>query len=253
MAKKKPVAKQKPVDNTIYKAMIDMAIVAVVFVILQIIEKNYQDFNTFTEWNNAFGLITAISAVLAIAGGITALIGRKNKTLRNVALAVGVSFALISAGSFQLYIKWFTALPLLNFVTIAGGCLYLIWILYPHDFFLISLLSVLSGAAFYRHGQAGASNMSTTGLYVILLLLTAAVLVLTFLAAKKGGLVSIRNKHLRLFMGKKAAMPLYLACSINAACLLASLLLGAGFAFYCVYAAVGGFFVAACYYTMGLN
>ncbi len=250
MAKRKPAAKQKPVDNTIYKAMIDMAIVAVVFVILQIIEKNYQDFNTFTEWNNAFGLITIISAVLAIAGGITAIIGRKNKTLRNVALAVGVSCALISAGSFQLYIKWFTALPLLNFVTIAGGCLYLIWILYPHDFFLISLLSVLSGAAFYRHGQAGASDVS---LYVILLLLTAGVLALTVIAAKKGGLVTIRSKTLRLFVGKKAAMPLYLACSINAACILAALLMGAGFAYYCVYAAVGGFFVAACYYTMGLN
>ena len=253
MAKRKPIAKQKPVDNTIYKAMIDMGIVAVVFVLLQIIEKHYQDFNTFTQWNNAFGIITIISAVLAIAGGVTALIGRKNKTLRTVALAVGISCGVISAGCFQLYIKWFTALPLLNFVNIAAGCLYLIWILYPHDFFLISLLSVLSGAAFYRHGQAGVSNVSTTGLYVILLLLTAGVVALTVCAAKKGGLVTIRNKALRLFVGKKAAMPLYLACSINAACLLAALLLGAGFAYYCVYAAVGGFFVAACWYTMGLN
>jgi signal transduction histidine kinase len=220
------------------------------FVLLQIIEKNYQDFNTFTEWNNAFGIITIISAVLAIAGGVTALIGRKNKTLRNVALTVGVSSGVISAFSFQLYIKWFTALPLLNFVTIAGGCLYLIWILYPHDFFLISLMSVLSGAAFYRNGQ---TSRAATGLYIILLLFTAAVLALTVLASKKGGLISVKGKTLRLFVGKKAAMPLYLACSINAACILAALLLGASFAYYCVYAAVGGFFVAACWYTMGLN
>ena len=87
----------------------------------------------------------------------------------------------------------------------------------------------------------------------ILVVLFLATIVLSQMAVKNGGCLTFKGRTVRLFSGKAGAMPLYLACAILLACVLAALVLGSTFAFYCVYAAVGGLFIAACYYTIRLS
>ena len=252
-AKQKQVYKQKPVDNTIYKAMADMGIVCVLLFLLQYAEKCYYYPPLWGKLSPILPYLMAVSAVLAVAGVVLALLARGKKLLRGVGITATLTFAYLAGGCYMMFNHWASAMSILYFVAIAGGCLYLIWILYPHDFFLISLLSTLSGAAFYLHGQQGDTSTKMIIAYCGLIALSILALGLTVLAGKNGGLLRWGKKHFRLFVGKQGAMPLYLACSINLACLAACIFLGSIFAYYCVFAAVGGLFVAACYYTMGLN
>lgn len=250
MAQKKVNAKQKPVDNTIYKAMIDMAAVCVCLFLLGFIDRNYPHHEKFLRWMEVFKWLSIGSAVVTVAGVVMCFL--KKPVLKTVGIWVAASFAVVAASCFALYEFWYEAIPYLYFLVIAAGALYLIWLLYPHDFFLISLVTTLAGGAFYNHGQ-GYLGTSSILLYAVLAVLAVGIMVLTHLASRKNGVLSLKGKTIRLYMGKNGAVPLYLTCAILLACIVASVLLGSTFAFYCVYAAVGGLFIAACYYTIRLN
>jgi len=251
MAKQKPVKKQTPTDNTIYKAMVDMGILIICIFLLQFIGKNYPRLDKSLEWEAAFKWISIAAAAPTLVG--VGLLFTKKKGLKILGTTLALTCGAVAAASFALYQFWFFAIPYLYFFVIAGCALYLVYILYPHDFFLISFITTATGAAFYRHGQAGYTGRATIALYVLLAFLSVGILVLTYMAARKNGTVCVKGKTLRIFAVKNGATPLYLTGAILLACIAASLVLGSVFAFYCVYAAVGGLFIAACYYTIRLS
>jgi uncharacterized integral membrane protein len=249
MAKKETSA-AKPADNMIYKAMVDVGILLVVVFLLQFIGNNYVVVENFVRWNEGLATAALVALVAAVIGAVMLFVKvpavkLAGKILLPTALALTAIFGSLHYS--------YEAMSYLYFFLVAGCSLYLVYLLYPIDFFLIAALTALSGGAFYLHGRAGRMGTADLIIYVVLALLAVATLVAANKAAAKGGMLTIGKKTLRLFSGKAGANPLYLTCAIMVACILASVLLGGTFAFYCVYAAVGGLFVAACYYTIRLN
>jgi len=242
---------QKPQDNTIYKAMGAMGFLCIGILLLQILKNNYTTLEEIVANRPLFRWLAIGGLAVAVVG--LALAFLKKAAVRKtgiILLAVGVA-AAAAGGSLYYYLS--NAISYLYFFVIAASALYLVWLLYPHDFCLLATMTTLSGGVFYFHGQRGYTSGVTVVLYLILVVLILGAVILCQKAAQNGGILTLFGKTRRLFSAKSGVMPLYLACAILLACIVAALLLGSTFAFYCVYAAVGGLFVAACYYTIRLS
>lgn len=247
---KKEVSAAKPADNMIYKALLDAVILCIGIFLLQYIGRNYVMTDRFIAWNEGLGVAAWVALAVGVIGAGLAFV--KQATVKKIGV-VAAAVGLVLAAAFGALHQTYEAMPYLYFVLIAGCSLYLIYLLYPLDFFLIATLTTLSGGAFYLHGQSSSTGKSDIILYAVIIVLAIAALVTAHKAAMNNGVIPFGKKSLRLFAGKSGATPLYLTCAITVACVAASMVLGGTFAFYCVYAAVGGLFVAACYYTIRLN
>ena len=244
----KELQKRKNQDTVIYRAIIDILLAVAALVLLRFINNNYSKPINQDSWREAFRWI-AFGGAAITAAGVVLLFLKKAPRVASWLLCVG---AVIAAVALLLFRFWYTPIPWLTYLTIAGGSLYLVWLLYPHDFFLIALLTTLVGTSFYLHGKFGPGN-TVIALYVI----SSVLLVLSFLmtrkAAQHSGVFRFKALRFRLFASKGTPLPVYLCCAIGAACVVASLLLGSTFAYYCVYVAAGALFIAACYYTIKLD
>lgn len=248
MAKEPVNNSRKKQDAVIYKAMLDMLITVIVLMLLRLINRHYSTSGGFEAWREAFRWISVGGAAVAAAGLILMLL-KKKPTLAAWLLCVGAAVAAVALLFFRY---WVSPLPWLTFLTVAAGALYLVWLLYPHDFFLVALLTTGCGGAFYLHGKNGL-GLTVSLLYAVM----AILLVLSFLAARKAsgnsGVFRSGKLRFRLYNAKGTPVPLYLCCAVWAACIAAALALGGVFAYYCVYVAAGALFIAACYYTIRLD
>jgi len=251
MAKVNKVRKVQSEDNTIYKAAAALGLLMLFTLLLQLVDKNYVYADRFRTWRNGLKWTAIVSLALTAISVAAALLTKGN--LRKAGFFSTGFFGVLALGAGDLYKFWIVHLDHMQFIVVAACALYLVWLLYSHDFFLIALQAALCGGAFYLHGSKNSTSTSTVVLYALLILLSLAVLFLACKAGKNGGLVSLGKLQFRLFSGKAGPMPLYLSCAIALACLAAALLFGSMFALYCVYAAAGGLFIAACYYTIRLN
>lgn len=251
MGKQKQSPVRKPEDSIMYKAAIALGILCAGFFLLQLIDRQYGMADLYDSWNLAFKWSSIVCAVLFAAGLAAALAGKG--MLRKVGIAAGAVFALLAAASWSLFRFWYEPIGYLYFFLIAGCVLYLISLLYPKDFTVIASLITASGAVFYLHGKQVIASTGTVILYVLIAFALLVLSVLTWKAVANGSTVTIGNKTLRLFRGKAGPLPLYLTVAITAALIIACLLLGGTFAYYCTYAAAGGLFIAACYYTIRLD
>ena len=86
----------------------------------------------------------------------------------------------------------------------------------------------------------------------VLFVLAAVICMLAARAAKRNGTVSIGGRTVRIFVGR-SPMLLYLTAALWVLCTVCVLLLGATFAYYCLFAAIAYELIAACYYTMKLR
>jgi len=247
---KKDIA-HKPQDNTIYKAMGAMGFLCIGILLLQVLKNHYTTLDEILALRPIFGWCAIVGLAAAVVGLVMVFL--KKEAVRKagiITLAAGAAAAAVFGG---LYSYLNSAISYLYFFIIAASALYLVWLLYPHDFCLLATLATLSGGIFYLHGQRGYTSTLTVVLYLVLVVLILGTILICQKAAKNNGILTLFGKTWRLFSAKSGIMPLYLACAILLACIVAALLLGSTFAFYCVYAAVGGLFVAACYYTIRLS
>ena len=248
---KKPVNKKE--DSVIYKAMIDMGILIVFFLLLQWVKNDYSNPQHYEAWSCAVKWIAIVCAPLTVAGIVVSFLDKKHRAcwLAGAAGALVLGLACLALYLFTDLI----VLPYLYFVLVAGCALYLIWLLYPADFFTIALLTTACGGTFYLHGHSEGLGTSVLACYVICILLLAAALLLTKKAAAHDGKLICKKsgKAFRFYSGKAGATPVYITNAVWLACIIAALLIGPVFAHYCVYAAAGYLFIAACYYTIRLN
>ena len=251
MAKRNQKPNRKTEDSVIYKAILDLAIVSVGVMLLQLIGKHYGYADSYTAWNAAFRWISIISAIL-FAGGAVLTVSKKTG-LQKLGLIGAAVFGVLSVCTWSLFKFWYVPLPYLYFFLIAGCVLYLIDLLYPRDFTLIAVLATAAGGVFYLHGWQGIASLTTLVLYLVVAAALLLSVVLAMKAAKRSGTVVIGKRTYRLFSGRSGPIPLYLTVTILAACITASLFFGGAFAYYCTYAAAGGLFIAACYYTIRLD
>ena len=177
------------------------------------------------------------------------------KTPASSALAPWLAFLFGSVGvvALSMKIEYTFGFPVLYFLWGAVLVQYIIYQLYRWEFFLFSLPTAAAGFLFYlfRNGVFFSAKS-------ILLLIATAIIIIAVLwiannAARNKGQLVMGKKSIRLFSKRYSPFLHYLVAALWAVCLLAAIILGGLFSFYCMFAAIAVEFIAAVYYTFQLN
>ena len=135
----------------------------------------------------------------------------------------------------------------------AAAVLALVYYLYQHEFFAVTVLSALGILGLWLFRRAGGGHQVLVYAYaaVLAVVLLAAVLLCRSLSAK-GGVLTLSGKKLQIFPKNASYGMIYLTCAIVAAAVAAALVLGTAAAYYLMFALVAWLFIMAVYYTVKL-
>lgn len=255
MAMKKarpPKQPQKSDDTVIYNVMIALALVCLAIIALLQVGRLADYTDTMVQTYDATIYVAIIGAAVALASFIASLLlgSKMGKTALRICALV---FGAIAVSAALLRIFWTPVIPLLYFAYIAAGVLYLIYMIYQKEFFLLSCLTTVAGLCFYLFSKSMSRVLVLYGLAFVLTLLAVLVCVMAYRASKENGVLRIGKKQVFVFSSSYNPVFLYITSAVWVLCLLATFLLGGMFAYYCMFAAIAYELVAACYYTIKLS
>ena len=196
--------------------------------------------------------VTLVCAALAVVSIVLALV-LKNRTVRAICPYTAAVFALFAVTALALRLFWVQPLHALYILNAAVYCLYIVYMLYRMEFFLVSLITVLAGTVFYFFSNGFGLNARSIVLALILLAAIAIVAVIAMQAGKRNGLVPFAGCTYRVFPPKFSPVMLCITCAVWLVCFVLTLILGATFSYYCMFAAVAFELIAAVYYTFQLK
>lgn len=244
-------------DIVVYKVMFALCAICIALFALQITSKYYRLAGTMFQVRTLLGRGAVVLGMLAVCVLIWAIAQRKRAFWKLAGVPLVGLLVGLAVGSAVLYATWVTYIPALYFLYIAAFILYLIALLYQPEFFLLSFVNTAAGATFfalsrtYGDGAGLTTKVLLLNIFLVLFVLLSSGLV--FLASKQNGRLKIAGNERRIYV--QAASPLlnYVSGSVLLVCLIASALLGAVFAYYCVFAAVAFELACAVYYTIKLS
>ena len=259
--KKRAVPQKKNVndDSVIYKVMIALGILCILLLSLQLVSRYYRLAGPTFAIQIGLGLTAIISSVLTVVFLVIRLATRRRASLLHKAsLPLFCLFIILALSGWLLYNTWISYVPLLYFIYIAAAVLYMIALLYQHDFFLISFFNACAGCVFYGlsrlYGERGVLSTEALLLNIGLAILTAIVASLVFAARKTDdGRLKLFGRKVLISSPELSPVLLYISCLLWLLCLVASAILGSVFAYYSVFAVVALELVAAVYYTVKLS
>lgn len=273
MAMKKravPPKKHTNDDTVIYKVMAALGILCILLLTVQMLSRWYVQIDYLFPMMTVFFWLAIVLAVAAVALAVLWRTKRgKSRFWRAAGLPLFILTLLLAVTFAVLYATWVEYVTALYVVYIAAAVLYMIALLYQHEFFLLSLLNVCAGAVFFRLYQIREEGvlpwqrqevhygpaLSTQALLLIigLVVVILAATSLMFFARRKGGKLKLFGKQRQLFSSDASALLLYISSALWILCLIASALLGATFAYYCIFAVAVFELIAAVYYTLKLS
>lgn len=248
----KSTVKTKSHDYTVYKVCAAFVMMVLSMLTVQRVLNIYAVGSTFDVVYGASQVCWKLCAVLCVVC-VAAFLLLRGKRFRNVFAYVFVLSALAGLSALDLRYFWTEHATAIYMAHAAVYCLYIIFSLYGSEFFCFSLATILSGFCFYFFSKGLGLNARTAIMAVIVALVLAVTSLLANRAAKDKGRVHLAKKTLQLFPVRFNATVLYVACAVLACCLIASLLLGPAFAYYCMFAAVAIELIGAVYYTFQLK
>ncbi len=260
MAMKKRAVPQKKTpgsDAVIYKIMIVLGVLCILLLALQLVRRYYSMIDYLFAIRTALAWSAAVFGVFSVACLILRFRLRKSRRFWQYAGIPLFLLCLILALSCAfLYATWVSYVFVLYFFYIASAILYMIALLYQHEFFLLSLINTCAGCVFYAlsrlYGQSGVFSLYTLLLNAALVAAAALGSGLVFAAAGRDGRLTLFGKERQLFSRGFSPIPMYISCVVWLICLVVSAFLGSVFAYYCIFAAAAFELAAAVYYTMKL-
>jgi len=177
----------------------------------------------------------------------------KKPLVRELGSYVAVLSALGAVSAILFRLHWTDDLHFLYFLHALVYCLYMIFLLYRAEFFLVSLATGLAGGVFYTYYHGVSVSFRTIFSGALLVLVIALTAALANVAGRHGGVLPLGKKKLRIFPNGFSPLFLYIICAVWLVCLIASLLLGSLFSYYCMFAAIAIELIAAVYYTFQLK
>ncbi|WP_297716330.1 hypothetical protein [Intestinimonas sp.] len=194
--------------------------------------------------------VTAVGAALCLFWSYFWAKGGKRITLP--AILAGVFFVglVISVVTYRFYA---TGVQFLCGAVPAAAVLALVYYLYQHEFFAVTVLSALGLVGLWLFRRAGGGHQTLVYAYVAVLavILVGTVLLCRSLSAKDG-VLTLGGKKLQLFSRSASYGMIYLTCAVVAVAVAAALLLGTAVAYYLIFALVAWIFIMAVYYTVKL-
>lgn len=243
---------KKSDDSVVLKVMIALALLVFSIYMLQMISNAYGTLDGFERLYPVMLTVTLVCAALAVVSIVLALV-LKNRTVRAICPYTAAVFALFAVTALALRLFWVQPLHALYILNAAIYCLYIVYMLYRMEFFLVSLITVLAGTVFYFFSNGFGLNARSIVLALILLAAIAIVAVIAMQAGKRNGLVPFAGCTYRVFPPKFSPVMLCITCAVWLVCFVLTLILGATFSYYCMFAAVAFELIAAVYYTFQLK
>ena len=243
---------KKSDDSVVLKVMIALALLVFSIYMLQMISNAYGTLDGFERLYPVMLTVTLVCAALAVVSIVLALV-LKNRTVRAICPYTAAVFALFAVTALALRLFWVQPLHALYILNAAVYCLYIVYMLYRMEFFLVSLITVLAGTVFYFFSNGFGLNARSIVLALILLAAIAIVAVIAMQAGRRNGLVPFAGCTYRVFPPKFSPVMLCITCAVWLVCFVLTLILGATFSYYCMFAAVAFELIAAVYYTFQLK
>ena len=243
---------KKSDDSVVLKVMIALALLVFSIYMLQMISNAYGTLDGFERLYPVMLTVTLVCAALAVVSIVLALV-LKNRTVRAICPYTAAVFALFAVTALALRLFWVQPLHALYILNAAVYCLYIVYMLYRMEFFLVSLITVLAGTVFYFFSNGFGLNTRSIVLALILLAAIAIVAVIAMQAGKRNGLVPFAGCTYRVFPPKFSPVMLCITCAVWLVCFVLTLILGATFSYYCMFAAMAFELIAAVYYTFQLK
>lgn len=243
---------KKSDDSVVLKVMIALALLVFSIYMLQVISNAYGTLDGFERLYPVMLTVTLVCAALAVVSIVLALV-LKNCTVRAICPYTAAVFALFAVTALALRLFWVQPLHALYILNAAVYCLYIVYMLYRMEFFLVSLITVLAGTVFYFFSNGFGLNARSIVLALILLAAIAIAAVIAMQAGKRNGLVPFAGCTYRVFPPKFSPVMLCITCAVWLVCFVLTLILGATFSYYCMFAAMAFELIAAVYYTFQLK
>lgn len=243
---------KKSDDSVVLKVMIALALLVFSIYMLQVISNAYGTLDGFERLYPVMLTVTLVCAALAVVSIVLALV-LKNRTVRAICPYTAAVFALFAVTALALRLFWVQPLHALYILNAAVYCLYIVYMLYRMEFFLVSLITVLAGTVFYFFSNGFGLNARSIVLALILLAAIAIAAVIAMQAGKRNGLVPFAGCTYRVFPPKFSPVMLCITCAVWLVCFVLTLILGATFSYYCMFAAMAFELIAAVYYTFQLK
>ena len=256
----KRAARNHKEDVILNRVLVWFGAAVVVELVLLLLNRYYINVTTAPgEIEFAGALLKAWPAIIGItaAGTVICLLwsflwarGGKHIVLPGVLTGVFLAALVISAVTYRFYA---TGVQFLCGAVPAAAVLALVYYLYQHEFFAITVLSALGLLGLWIFRRFGGGHPILAYAYVALLavILVAAVLLCRSLSAN-GGVLTLGGRKFQLFPRNTSYGMIYLTCAVIAAAVAAALLLGTAAAYYLIFALVAWLFIMAVYYTVKL-
>ena len=188
-----------------------------------------------------------------VLAGIAVPFFWRRPLVRKIGSAVAVIAALAGLSGLLLRYYWTDYLTFLYYLHAMVYCLYIVFMLYRAEFFVVSLVTGLAGGFFFSFYHSASLAGQNVILLIALLAAAAGAAVLAHLADRHNGSVVLGKKTFRVFPAGYNPLAVYIVCAVWVVCLAASLLLGSLFSYYCMFAAIAIELIAAVYYTFQLK
>lgn len=259
-AAEKRAARSHKEDAILNRVLIWFGAAVVVELVLLLLNRYYINITTAPgEIEFAGALLKAWPVIIGVAaaGTVVCLLwaifwakGGKRIVLPAALTGVFLAVLVISVVTYRFYD---TGVQFLCGAVPAAAVLALVYYLYQHEFFAVTVLSALGILGLWLFRRAGGGHQILVYAYaaVLAVVLLAAVLLCRSLSAK-GGVLTLSGKKLQIFPGNASYGMIYLTCAIVAAAVAAALVLGTAAAYYLMFALVAWLFIMAVYYTVKL-
>ena len=193
---------------------------------------------------NVFAVFNYVGLVLTILGAVWCVCKyKKNQSIRLplICTVVVAGLWIISVFAYCFYdigVKLLIALPF------AAAVLILIYFLYQRAFFVSALLTGCGMAGLWclRQSQGMLVKVGFIAGWIVLI----AVAALAYLLKKNGGKLG----KLKLVSDTKSYVPCWITCAVVLAATVLGFVLGAGVAYYLIYALIAWLFCMAVYFTV---
>ena len=237
-------------EAVVYRVMIAIVILAVIIVGLIFLYSRYQKMTWFLYIYDAVYYIAIISAVCAAVCLIAALLLRKRAkprkyllTAMGALLALAVTCVVMRVHVWEGIVWLFIAYP-------AAFVLYVFYLIYPREFFFLSLESAVSGIGYFVLYKMGTTMLRpwTAALLGIFLIICALMAVLS----GKDGMLKTAGLHLKLHNGQLSWMLLLITSVLCLLGLVLTLLVGGTVCLICAGAVLVWLIAMVCYYTAKL-
>ena len=195
--------------------------------------------------------VTAVGAVLCLLWTIFRAKSGKSVGLSGAFFGIFFTALVISVITYRFY---GAGVQFLCGAVPAAAVLALVYYLYQHEFFTVTVLSALGlvGLWIFRRGAGGGYQSLVYAYAVVLAVILVAAVLLCRALSKQDGALTLGGRKIQVFQHNASYGMIYLTCAIVAVAVAAALALGTAAAYYLIFALVGWLFVMAVYYTVKL-